>query len=77
MFLQQLDAAVCIFMHRFPDVTDIFLFNYTPSLQRYPPDGLSHGNMNVYPGGKQAVRSDMVWNGKLTSWSYQMSQPRR
>ena len=32
---------------------------------RYPPDGLNPANMNVYPGGKQAIMRDTVWDGNI------------
>lgn len=53
-----------IFEHRFPGATGIFLFDNVPSHRKYPPDGLNPANMNVYPGGKQAIMRDTVWDGK-------------
>ena len=41
------------------------MFDNAPSHKKYPPDGLSVGNMNVYPGGKQAVMRDTEWNGEV------------
>ena len=64
MFLWQVDTAVCIFECRFPGVTGIFLFDNAPSHRKFPPDGLNPINMNVYPGGKQAIMRDMVWDGR-------------
>ena len=63
MFLKQVDCAVDVFEQRFPGVTGIFLFDNTPSHRKFPPDGLNPGNMNVYPGGKQAIMRDTVWDG--------------
>ena len=64
VFLQQVNTAVHIFERRFRGVTDIFLFDNAPSHQKYPPDGLNPANMNVYPGGKQAIIRDTVWDRK-------------
>ena len=36
--------------------------------KKYPPDGLNPSNMNVYPGGKQAMR-DTVWNDQIQKMS--------
>ena len=52
---KQIDTVLDVFEHRFPSVTGIFLFDNAPSHQKYPPDGLNPANMNVYPGGKQAI----------------------
>ena len=64
MFLQQVTTAVHIFECKFPGVTGIFLFDNAPSHRKYPPDGLNPAYMNVYPGGKQAIMRDTVWDGK-------------
>ena len=64
MFLEQVDRAVHIFERRFPGITGIFLFYDAPSHRKYPPDGLNSTNMNVYPGGQQAIVMDTVWDGK-------------
>ena len=63
MFIQQVKTAIAIFDRKFPGKTAIFLFDNAPSHKKYPPDGLSANNMNVYPGGKQALMRDTEFNG--------------
>ena len=63
MFLKQVDSALDVFDDRFPGITGIFLFDNAPSHRKYPPDGLNPANMNVYPGGKQAIMRDTIWDG--------------
>ena len=63
MFLKQVDSALDVFDHRFPGITGIFLFDNAPSHRKYPPDGHNPANMNVYPGGKQAIMRDTIWDG--------------
>ena len=57
-FIEQVKIAIDIFNTKFPGITGIFLFDNAPSHKKYPADGLSVANMNVYPGGKQAVMRD-------------------
>ena len=64
MFIKQVGLALEIFDRRFPDVTGIFLFDNAPSHKKYPPDALNPSNMNVYPGGKQAIMRTTVWEGR-------------
>ena len=40
-----------------------FLFDNAPSHRNFPQDGLNPGNMNVCPGGKQAIMRDTVRDG--------------
>ena len=64
MFIEQVDSALQIFGRKFPQVTGIFLFDNAPSHKKYPSDGLNAATMNVYPGGKQPVMRDTIWNGE-------------
>ena len=75
MFLKQVDSALDVFEHRFPGVIGIFLFDNAPSHRKYPPDGLNPANMNVYPGGKQAIMRD-TGMGIYKKWCYQTAQQR-
>ena len=54
---------------KFPGICGIFLFDNAPSHKKYPPDGLNPSNMNVYPGGKQAIMRDTVWNDQIPKMS--------
>ena len=65
MFVAQVKKALDIFEQKFPGVCGIFLFDNAPSHKKYPPDALNPSNMNVYPGGKQAIMRDTVWNGEI------------
>ena len=65
MFVEQVERALNIFERKFPRITGIFLFDNAPSHKTYPPDGLNAANMNVYPGGKQPIMRDTVWNGEV------------
>ena len=76
MFIKQVEGALKIFEHRFPGVVGIFLFDNAPSHRKYPPDGLNPANMNVYPGGKQAIMRDTVWDGKVQKWYYLTARQR-
>ena len=76
MFLEQVDGAIDVFERRFPGVTGIFLFDNAPSHRKYPPDGLNPANMNVYPGGKQAVMRDTVWDGSTQKMVLQDGTPK-
>lgn len=64
MFIKQVDSALQIFQRKFPRLTGIFLFDNAPSHKKYPPDGLNAASMNVYPGGKQPIMRDTIWNGE-------------
>lgn len=65
MFVDQVKRALDIFDRKFPGVTVIFLFDNAPSHRKYPADGLNVASMNVYPGGKQAIMRDTVWNDNI------------
>jgi hypothetical protein len=65
VFLEQVDTAVHIFERNFLALLAFFfLITLQVSHRKYPPDGLNPANMNVYPGGKQAIMRDTVWDGK-------------
>ena len=64
MFIKQVDNTLQIIERKFPRVTGIFLFDNAPSHKKYPPDCLNAASMNVYPGGKQPIMMDTVWNGE-------------
>ena len=49
--------------HKCPGITGLFLSDSAPSHTNYLPDGLAAVTMNVYPGGKQPLMKDTVWNG--------------
>jgi hypothetical protein len=71
----QVDRALDVFERRFPSVTGIFLFDNAPRHRKYSPDGLNLANMNVYPGGKQAVMRD-TGMGVHNKWYYRTAHQR-
>ena len=45
--------------------TLVWLFDQSSCHRAYAPDALNSNNMNVKPGGSQAVMRDTVWAGKI------------
>ena len=65
MFLQQVDKALEIFEHKYPDYVSLFMFDNAPCHKKVQEDALNVERMNVRPGGKQVVMRDTVWNGEV------------
>ena len=65
MFLEQVDKAVDVFEEKYPHAQALFMFDNAPSHCKCPDDALNADHMNVFPGGKQPVMRDSIWNGKV------------
>ncbi len=64
-FLAQVDKALDIFERKYPGHVGIFLFDNAPCHKKTANDALNVQNMNVNPGGKQAVMKDTKWDGQV------------
>ena len=65
-FMTQIERAVQIAEYKYPLAmhTLVWLFDQSSCHRAYAPDALNVANMNVKPGGAQALMRDTIWNGK-------------
>ena len=65
-FMLQLEKAFKIaeFKYNPDEFTVVWLFDQSSCHKAFASDALNVNNMNVKPGGKQAVMHDTVWAGK-------------
>ena len=65
--MRQIEKAVRIAEFEYPPAihTLVWLFDRSSCHRAYAPDALNVHNMNVKPGGAQAVMRDAVWAGKV------------
>ena len=66
-FMAQIKRAVCIAEFKYPPAmhTLVWLFDQSSCHRAYASDALNVNNMNVRPGGAQAVMKDTVWAGRV------------
>ena len=66
-FMKQMENAVKIAEFKYTPAmhTLVWLFDQSSCHRAYAPDALNSNNMNVKPGGSQAVMRDTVWAGKV------------
>ena len=66
-FMAQIERAVCIAEFKYPPAmhTLVWLFDQNSCHRAYASDALNVNNMNVRPGGAQAVMKDTVWAGRI------------
>ena len=66
-FMRQIEKASKIAELKYPPAMHslVWLFDQSSCHRAYAPDSLNVNNMNVRPGGAQAVMRDTVWAGKI------------
>ena len=66
-FMAQIEKATKIAEYKYPPAmhTLVWLFDQSSCHRAYAPDALNVNNMNVKPGGAQAVMRDTVWAGSI------------
>ena len=66
-FMRQIETECKLAEYKYPSSTHtlVWLFDQSSCHKAYAPDALNVNNMNVKPGGAQAVMRDTVWAGKV------------
>ena len=74
-FLGQLENAIKIAKVKYPKEHGYrvcFVFDHSSCHGTFADEALDASKMNMYPGGKQPVMHDTVWNGKVQKWLVSM-----